>query len=397
MALNPFAEALLLDALPTIEKTRYAELASTVIILFDHIYLKVITLDQEINLIWRSQFSLGKVLFLVNRYYALCVVLFNNYALFNNNNLTDSVSGFLGILPYVHLTYPSVQFCLSWFKWQGWTGVITFVIAELILQLRLYALYFRDKRILAVMATVCLGAAASSAYVMAHALSHISSVAVKLPHTGSTVCMPSGLPGNFFALWIPMLVSESVLCGLALYRGFKSFMPGSNVFQNGKRIIEILVRDSLSYFVIIFATYLVNAILFVTRPDSEVEIPIGFAVALSVVMSNRLCLNVRGYIRTEIASLSLTSLPPRPPNSAALVSFDGYPSRIAYSTGNGDDEEEWSDGLGGYGEYEDVQERSFGTTGQKTVEVTQGGVLNELEMRELRAMRAQSPKHLRTL
>ncbi|KAL7284254.1 hypothetical protein PYCCODRAFT_1430119 [Trametes coccinea BRFM310] len=374
MALNPFAEALLLEALPTIEKTRYAELASTVIILFDHI----ITLDQEINLIWRSQFSLGKVLFLVNRYYALCVVLFNNYALFNTNNLTDS-------------------FCLSWFKWQGWTGVITFVIAELILQLRLYALYFRDKRILALMATVCLGAAASSAYVMAHALSHISSVAVKLPHTGSTVCMPSGLPGNFFALWIPMLVSESVLCGLALYRGFKSFMPGSNVFQNGKRIIEILVRDSLSYFVIIFATYLVNAILFVTRPDSEVEIPIGFAVALSVVMSNRLCLNVRGYIRTEIATLSLTSLPPRPPGSAALVSFDGYASRLAYSSGHADDEEEWSDGLGGYGEYEDVQERSLGSTGQKTVEVAQGGVLNELEMRELRAMRAQSPKHLRTL
>lgn len=114
-------------------------------------------------------------------------------------------------------------------------------------------------------------------------------------------------------------------------------------------------------------------------------------------MSNRLCLNVRGYIRTEIATLSLTSLPPRPPGSAALVSFDGYASRLAYSSGHADDEEEWSDGLGGYGEYEDVQERSLGSTGQKTVEVAQGGVLNELEMRELRAMRAQSPKHLRTL
>ncbi|CDO73363.1 hypothetical protein BN946_scf185008.g126 [Trametes cinnabarina] len=316
---------------------------------------KVITLDQEINLIWRSQFSLGKVLFLVNRYYALCVVLFNNYALFNNNNLTDS--------------------------------------------LRLYALYFRDRRILALMLTVCLGAAASSAYVMGNTLSQISSVAVKLPHTGSTVCVPSGLPGNFFAFWIPMLVSESVLCGLALYRGFKSFMPESNVFQNGKRIIEILVRDSLFYFVIIFATYLVNAILFVTRPDSEVEIPIGFAVALSVVMSNRLCLNVRGYIRAELTSVSLTSLPPRPSGNAALVSLDGYQSsRIPHSSGHGEEEEEeWSDGLGGYGEYADVQERSFGSTGQKTVSVVHGGVLNEVEMRELRAMRAQSPKQLRTL
>ncbi|KAH9896783.1 hypothetical protein C8Q73DRAFT_789102 [Cubamyces lactineus] len=408
MAVNSFADALLLEALPAIEKTRYAELSSTVIILFDHI----ITLDQEINLIWHSHWSLGKILFLLNRYYALCIVIFNNYALFNNNNLTDS-----------HSTHRSPPFsCLSWFRWQGWTGVITFVIAELILQLRLYALYFRDRRILACMVSVCLGAAASSAYVMGSGLSHITSVAVTLPHTRSTVCVPSGLPGNFYAFWIPMLISESVLCGLALFRGFQSYRPGSNVFQSGRRIIEILVRDSLSYFVIIFATYLVNAILFLTRPDSEVEIPIGFAVALSVVMSNRLCLNVRGYIRAEHASL-LTSLPPRPPGAGAyphagsgigigsgsggypgtaLVSLDGYGgSRAGYE---GDYDEDYDE----EGYYESAEERSWGGrgsagerrgpgAGEGTVSIVSGGALSELEMRELRAMRAKSPKHLRTL
>ena len=46
-----------------------------------------------------------------------------------------------------------------------------------------------------------------------------------------------------------MLISESVLCGLALHRGFGSYRPGANVMQSGRRIIEILVRDSLSYFV----------------------------------------------------------------------------------------------------------------------------------------------------
>ncbi|KAL1941653.1 hypothetical protein VTO73DRAFT_7092 [Trametes versicolor] len=75
MALTSSEESLLLAALPTIEKTRYAELASTVIILFDHL----ITLDQEINLIWRAHWGLGKVLFLINRYYALVIVIFNNY------------------------------------------------------------------------------------------------------------------------------------------------------------------------------------------------------------------------------------------------------------------------------------------------------------------------------
>ncbi|KAI0360758.1 hypothetical protein OH77DRAFT_1392695 [Trametes cingulata] len=347
-ALNPFAEALLLQAIPTIEKTRYAELASTVIILFDH----VITLDQE-----HSTWSLGKVLFLMNRYYALCIVI-----------------------------------CLSWFRWQGWTGVITFIIAEFILQLRLYALYFRDKRVLACMLTVCLGAAASSAYVMGDALAHITSVAVTLP-SGSTVCVPTGLPAHFYAFWIPMLVSESALCGLALFRGFQSYSPGSTVFQSGKRIIEILVRDSLFYFVIIFATYLTNTIIFFTRPDSEVEISIGFAVALSVVMANRLCLNVRGYIRAENASLS--TLPaPYAARSHHHSRSHAHPGAQGYSgcTSDGEDGE----GEGAYGEEESRDERERGW-GMTTIKVVHGGVLSEVEMRELRAMRAQSPKHTRTL
>ncbi|KAI0777610.1 hypothetical protein BD413DRAFT_467056 [Trametes elegans] len=349
MAINPFAEAVLLEAIPAIEKTRYAELASTVIILFDHI----ITLDQE-----HTSWSTGKVLFLVNRYYALCIVI-----------------------------------CLSWFRWQGWTGVITFVIAELILQLRLYALYFRDKRILACMVTVCLGAAASSAYVMGNALSQIRSIAVTLPHTGSTVCVPTSLPTHFYAFWIPMLISESVLCGLALFRGFQSYRPGSNMFQNGKRIIEVLVRDSLFYFVIIFATYLVNACLFLTRPDSEVEIAIGFAVALSVVLANRLCLNVRGHIRAGREPLS--SLPPRPDSEGdAYAHGDGLGGYGGY-VGDYADADDGDGGEGGYGTgVATADARAFG---QATVSVVHGGVLSEMEMRELRAMRAQSPKHLRTL
>ena len=63
------------------------------------------------------------------------------------------------------------------------------------------------------------------------------------------MCVPFGLPSDFYAFWIPMLISESVLCALALYRGFSSYRPGENVMQSGRRIIGVLVRDSVSYFV----------------------------------------------------------------------------------------------------------------------------------------------------
>ena len=44
------------------------------------------------------------------------------------------------------------------------------------LQLRLYALYFRDKRILACISIVSILAAVGSSYVMGNALSHITGV-----------------------------------------------------------------------------------------------------------------------------------------------------------------------------------------------------------------------------
>ena len=46
-----------------------------------------------------------------------------------------------------------------------------------------------------------------------------------------------------------------------------------------------------------FATYLANTIVFVVGTATEVEIPIGFSVALACVLANRLCLNTRGLVR----------------------------------------------------------------------------------------------------
>jgi len=280
--------ALLRSFIGDVQTIRYSELASSTVIIYDHL----ITLDQEYNLIWTSPWSRGKCLFLLNRYYTLITVVFNNYALFSPE-ITDS-------------------FCLRWYRWQGWTGVISFVIAELILQLRLYALYLLDKRVLILMAASSLLAVAASAGVMGSVLARIT--ATSHPFSGYHFCIADNISDHFYAFWIPMLVSESVLCGLAVFRFFQNCHRGSTVFQTGRRLVENLIRDSVFYFVVMFATYLANTILFVVGTATKVEIPIGFAVALSCVLGNRLCLNVRGMIRGE-EPMPSTSDPYPPPSS----------------------------------------------------------------------------------
>ncbi|KAJ3573808.1 hypothetical protein NP233_g2197 [Leucocoprinus birnbaumii] len=74
------------QGLRDVQATRYAQLASCCIIVYDHL----LTLDSELDLIWRSSWSFGKALFIINRYYTLSSVIFNNYALFSSS-LTDNV------------------------------------------------------------------------------------------------------------------------------------------------------------------------------------------------------------------------------------------------------------------------------------------------------------------
>ncbi|KAJ6468126.1 hypothetical protein C8R47DRAFT_1151922 [Mycena vitilis] len=173
------------------------------------------------------------------------------------------------------------------------------MIAEVILQMRLYALYFLNKKVLALMVGTFIISTATSAVIMGTVLQKLTARAHPLP--GMTFCVPGDVPDWFFTFWIPILMFESLLCGLALYRGFQTFRASGGVFQSGKHLVAILIRDSVLYFLVMFATYLTNMLVWLSAPPSLLEIPITFSIALSCCLGNRLVLNVR-EVNREIKS-----------------------------------------------------------------------------------------------
>jgi hypothetical protein len=62
--------------------------------------------------------------------------------------------------------------------------------------------------------------------------------------------VPDGVPDYFFAFWLPIILFESLLCGLALYRGFQTFRAAGTLFQSGRHLVAILIRDSVLYFLV---------------------------------------------------------------------------------------------------------------------------------------------------
>jgi hypothetical protein len=158
--------------------------------------------------------------------------------------------------------------------------------------MRLYALYYLNKRILALMVGSFLLASAAAATVMGIVLQQLTAEFVDLPSLRTPFCVPFVHVPYFYAYWIPSLTFESLLCMLALVRGFQVYRERGYPFQSGQNLVVILIRDSVCYYTVMFATYLTCLLVWVVNIDL-LEIPIVFTIAFSCVLGNRVILNVK--------------------------------------------------------------------------------------------------------
>ncbi|KAJ3785509.1 hypothetical protein GGU10DRAFT_354742 [Lentinula aff. detonsa] len=220
--------------------TQYTNLAGSTLLFYDYL----LTLDDEIEFIWKKSWSIGKVLFIISRYYSLIAsVLINNMALFQS--LTESE-------------------CIRYYHWQAWSGLITCMIVEVILQMRLYALYFLDKKILTLMVVSFIISSGSTASVL---FTMFKSGPASIPHNPEvSFCLPD-LAIYCYAVWIPRLVFETFLCILALIRGYqfanKETGNPESVLPSGKYLMRVLIRDCIGSYLVMFAVYLTFLIIWV--------------------------------------------------------------------------------------------------------------------------------------
>lgn len=114
--------------------------------------------------------------------------------------------------------------------------------------MRLYALYFLNKKVLAVMILGFIISSTLSAVVMGTILSGITAHAHAVP--GVRFCIPNQIGDHFFLFWIPVLCFESLLVALALFRGFQGALSDGSLFRSGRALVNVLIRDSVLYFLV---------------------------------------------------------------------------------------------------------------------------------------------------
>ncbi|KAF8870291.1 hypothetical protein BD779DRAFT_1792136, partial [Infundibulicybe gibba] len=112
------------DALADVRTTNYLVAASATVIIFDHI----ITIEQEVALIWRRPWNITSLLYIWNRYYALIsLVIYSSY---------------------IFRIMDSNKACLRSVTFQGLSGTVLVATVDTILAFRVWILYEKSRKLL---------------------------------------------------------------------------------------------------------------------------------------------------------------------------------------------------------------------------------------------------------
>ncbi|KIJ62704.1 hypothetical protein HYDPIDRAFT_30295 [Hydnomerulius pinastri MD-312] len=129
-----------------IQLTRMCQMAPYVVMLYDH----VLTFDQEVEHIWKRSWTSSTILYLILRYIGGAFGLFSAMGQWSSTlYVTNAV-----LCDFANIVRPMFESGNVFLYLQGWPASLTVWLVQYILQMRLYVLYGKSKKLL-----VCMGAA----------------------------------------------------------------------------------------------------------------------------------------------------------------------------------------------------------------------------------------------
>ncbi|EIM79317.1 uncharacterized protein STEHIDRAFT_126547 [Stereum hirsutum FP-91666 SS1] len=250
-------------ALEHIVKVAQIYVASTTSVL---VWDWLVCLPQEWRYIWKADWTAIKVLYLMVRYYTFVVLVVTDVWFFADWSEASCAKN-LRVLPGI--------------------AVVIDVCVELVLALRVYALYGRSTRILMFLGVMMAGFTGVMIAVPIMAFDY-----TRLPSWPGP-CLVTGKPSAagpkfIIAFYASPMAVDFTLTALTLWRGLRVKRHGS-----ASGLMNVFIKDGLFYFVAISSLNLINVIFFV-QPNVLIEsINAPMSIQLSTVLSCRLILNLR--------------------------------------------------------------------------------------------------------
>ncbi|KAL5519204.1 hypothetical protein ACEPAH_887 [Sanghuangporus vaninii] len=256
----------------------YAQLSSLAIVLFDYL----LTFDDEVALVWqRPSWGIGSILF--NRYTGIFSLAFNS---------ASTIHCFLAAYPrkshilqvYLNNTVSDNHHhyrCFHWVRYQIGGTIGAFWLVDIILALRVYALWRRSQCILIFLCVMFSGNAIVAGLVFQDV------TVMHRPDSFAYGCYPQGFPVWTFLLAIPEVLSSGTLLALTLIRTVRTVRMG----RRNAPLIMLFIKDGCLCYLCISTILLMKAFAFSSFTITAAVS--GLAIAISCVFGSRILLRLR--------------------------------------------------------------------------------------------------------
>jgi len=245
------------------DATRYLSAVGLIALAYDHI----LTLPDEVVLVWRAKRSFSRSAFLINRYLALAVQLAGAYYLNSySTGITDAA-------------------CQNFICAIALLGIGSMGIANILVLLRVVALWDNNKRVRILMITsFCVGFGATVAFMIATVIEVRESIGFNQDlHT----CVLTKRSGWLTATWAtPMIVEVFVIVATgmnALDRPRDSHTP----------LTKALHRDGILFFLALTALRGFNLLTSIFAPPGLILLGAFFVWAMTTTILNRSLLRIQ--------------------------------------------------------------------------------------------------------
>lgn len=268
-------------ALSNLRDSKYTYVASMTLMVYD----MLLTLPEEVSTMWSGRPSIGRYMFLVNRYVAPVLFIFDLY---------------YQLAP--HLT---LEFCKRAWLPPNILGIISLTSVESILVLRTHALY-RNKALLFVLCLLCCINAATmigaTFYLRLHVITFQEATFPPPVQLGCTEqCSLPICRTLLTAFWIPFFFTETVIFGLTLWKSYSSTLG----MTSHSKLVQVFYRDGFIYYIVAMLISITNLLVWILAPDSLSYIVTSVMRALQVSVGSRILLNIRsarsdGYVSQQV-------------------------------------------------------------------------------------------------
>ncbi|KAJ8085930.1 hypothetical protein PM082_004749 [Marasmius tenuissimus] len=241
----------------------YIDVVSSTVLAYD----VLLNLDVEIQYVWTKKWSMITVIYLIQRY----LPFFDTTGLVLHHQLGEGLS---------------TKYCELNYHISGWCFVVGIVLSEILLTLRLWAVWKRSVPVAIGLVVFFLGCWVPC-YILFNTFLNATEFAnPPLPHFRG--CFISGGSHILYLCWVLMMIYDSGTLIMILIPGIAAFRMGGS-----SELVKAVYRDGVIYYGYLFLISMVNVIIILTLPPDLVHLLSSFERVLHSVLVSRAVLHIR--------------------------------------------------------------------------------------------------------